>query len=332
MAATSDNEVYESRNLWLEEKLPGFHEMYLGSNDQPLDGKIYVMYHGTTRTAAEQIKKYGFKQSSHGMLGRGVYVSRDIEKAARYPMEDKSDQVILKLRVNVGRVKKIDYQNHPLQKTWHEEGYDTAWVPPNCGMVKSGLEEDCVWDPKRIKVIDTVRAPGVPPDNGVCEPEEIWSEETSPGFRNRYLLSNDSPVDGKIHIMYHGTTFAKAKKYIKKGFKQSMHGILGKGIYVTRDESKAARYPLGDKTNQVILELRVNVGRVYKVDHRGDPMQRTWSTQYDSAWVPAYCGMAKSGLERDCIWNPSRVKVVGIVEASARYLHYLQTLLAECQI
>uniref|UniRef100_A0A8C5N0X2 Poly [ADP-ribose] polymerase n=1 Tax=Leptobrachium leishanense TaxID=445787 RepID=A0A8C5N0X2_9ANUR len=121
--------------------------------------QIYVMYHGTTVAAAIQIIMNGFSQSKDGMLGRGVYVSRNQDKAARYPLGDQSDQVILKLRVNVGKVKKIDRQYNLMQKTWHDHGYDTAWVPAYCGMVKSGLEEDCVWDPKRIKVVGIVQAP-----------------------------------------------------------------------------------------------------------------------------------------------------------------------------
>ena len=36
-------------------------------------------------------------------------------------------------------------------------GYDTAWVPPHCGMVPSGLEEDCVYDTKRIVVLRRVQ-------------------------------------------------------------------------------------------------------------------------------------------------------------------------------
>ncbi|RXM90736.1 hypothetical protein EOD39_21898 [Acipenser ruthenus] len=92
------------------------------------------------------------------MLGQGVYVSRDFNKASRYPLNlpDKERRV-LKLRVNVGKVKKIDRQRHPMQKTWHDHGYDTAWVPPNCGMVPSGLEEDCIWDPNRIKVMEVMK-------------------------------------------------------------------------------------------------------------------------------------------------------------------------------
>ena len=50
----------------------------------------------------------------------------------------------LECLVHVGKVKRIDAINHPMQKTWSLLGYDTAWVPPHCGMVPSGLEEGCV--------------------------------------------------------------------------------------------------------------------------------------------------------------------------------------------
>uniref|UniRef100_A0A3Q4GRC4 Poly [ADP-ribose] polymerase n=1 Tax=Neolamprologus brichardi TaxID=32507 RepID=A0A3Q4GRC4_NEOBR len=124
----------------------------------PEDDKIYVMYHGTTSANARSILASGFRRSSGGMLGRGVYLSRDLEKASRYPIDHpEDDRVVIKVRVNVGKVKAINRQNHPLQKTWHDHGYDTAWVPPNCGMVKSGLEENCVWDPERITIIDTIK-------------------------------------------------------------------------------------------------------------------------------------------------------------------------------
>ncbi|KAI5103900.1 GCRV inducedprotein 2i [Silurus meridionalis] len=88
------------------------------------------------------------------MLGRGVYLSRDFNKAAKYPLHNRNQALaVIQVNVRVGKVKMIDYQGHPLQKTWHQHGYDTAWVPPNCGMVASGLEEDCVYDPSRIQVL-----------------------------------------------------------------------------------------------------------------------------------------------------------------------------------
>uniref|UniRef100_A0A3P8S4Z1 Poly [ADP-ribose] polymerase n=1 Tax=Amphiprion percula TaxID=161767 RepID=A0A3P8S4Z1_AMPPE len=125
--------------------------------ESPQNDKTYVMYHGTTRKNAQSIIKSGFRQSADGMLGQGVYLSRDLQKASRYPLEEREhNRVVLKVRVNVGEVVVINYQHHPLQKTWHDAGYDTAWVPPNCGMVKSGLEENCVWDPNRIQIIKAI--------------------------------------------------------------------------------------------------------------------------------------------------------------------------------
>uniref|UniRef100_A0A3B3C4B8 PARP catalytic domain-containing protein n=1 Tax=Oryzias melastigma TaxID=30732 RepID=A0A3B3C4B8_ORYME len=119
---------------------------------KPRDGRTYVMYHGTTGANAGSIRNNGFRRSSNGMLGPGVYLSRDLEKARRYPIDHPDeDRVIIKVKVNVGRVIVIKYQNHHLQQTWSSNGYDSAWVPPNCGMVNSGLEENCIWDPSRIQ-------------------------------------------------------------------------------------------------------------------------------------------------------------------------------------
>ncbi|XP_061420149.1 uncharacterized protein LOC133350138 [Lethenteron reissneri] len=132
----------------------------LQRGESPKDDRRYIMYHGTDAQGAHGILAQGFRRSARGMLGPGVYVSRDIEKARRYPIgKPENVKVILKLRVNVGRVKKIDGQDHPLRLTWHDEGYDTAWVPRGCGMVTSELEEDCVWDPERITVVGVEEAP-----------------------------------------------------------------------------------------------------------------------------------------------------------------------------
>lgn len=157
--------------MWAEDDLGPGSPPCLQSFIQPQEGKIYRMYHGTSRKAAEVIKASGFKQSATGMLGRGVYLSRDLEKASRYPMDKNlpvDQRVVLRVTVNVGKVKKIDSQNHPMRMTWRDHGYDTAWCPPGCGMVSSGLEEDCVWDPKRITIIDEIR-PKVGLSGAHCE-------------------------------------------------------------------------------------------------------------------------------------------------------------------
>ncbi|XP_036381256.1 grass carp reovirus (GCRV)-induced gene 2p [Megalops cyprinoides] len=137
-------------------------DQHLQAEQEPKSGRLYTMYHGTKVQVARNIIRDGFRQSADGMLGPGVYVSRNQKKAERYPLNSPvTDRVVLKLRVDVGKVKRIDTDNHPLQKSWHSQGYDTAWVPPNCGMraVPSGLEEDCVWDPKRVEVVDIALAP-----------------------------------------------------------------------------------------------------------------------------------------------------------------------------
>ncbi|CAL8316684.1 unnamed protein product [Arctogadus glacialis] len=124
---------------------------------QPNCGRTYVMYHGTTRTIANAILSEGFRQSADGMLGPGVYLSRDLNKARGYPFNTPdSERVVFRVKVNVGNVIAINYQCHPRQNNWHDRRYgevfDTAWCPPNCGMTRSGMEEDCVWDPNRIKI------------------------------------------------------------------------------------------------------------------------------------------------------------------------------------
>ncbi|XP_063058597.1 grass carp reovirus (GCRV)-induced gene 2o [Engraulis encrasicolus] len=129
----------------------------LSANDEPKSGGTYTMFHGTHLSHAKTIISNGFQQSKDGLLGAGVYVSRNKDKAKCYPLkEDVKNKVVFKLKVDVGKVKKIDSDNHPMQKSWHQNGYDCAWVPPhsNISSIKSGREEDCVWDPKRITIVD----------------------------------------------------------------------------------------------------------------------------------------------------------------------------------
>ncbi|XP_036444796.1 LOW QUALITY PROTEIN: grass carp reovirus (GCRV)-induced gene 2e [Colossoma macropomum] len=302
--------------MWAEDDLgPGVP--CLQSYTEPVDGKIYIMYHGTSRFAAQQIMAYGFRPSKNGMLGPGVYLSRDLNKASRYPLNlPEHEKVVLRVWANVGRVKKIDYQGHPLQKTWHCHGYNTAWCPPLCGMVPSGLEEDCVWDPSRIQIIDAIypKLQYVSNDCSFLYPSLdfiMWAEDDlGPGVP--CLQSYTEPVDGKIYRMYHGTSRYAAQQIMASGFKQSANGMLGPGVYLSRDLNKASRYPLNlPEHERVVLRVWVNVGRVKKIDYQGHPLQKTWHYHgYDTAWCPPLCGMVPSGLEEDCVWDPSRIQVI----------------------
>ncbi|XP_054463250.1 uncharacterized protein LOC129098288 [Anoplopoma fimbria] len=467
---------------------------------EPINNRRYSMYHGTTKETAKLILKNGFRRSPDGMLGCGVYLSRDVKKASRYPIDhDDCDKAVIKVVVNVGKVIAINYQGHPRQKTWHDPRYgpvfDTAWVPPNCGMVKSGLEEDCVWDPDRIKVLKTINprrvqpigggARGLPPsqiltnshlkphnnkfrkeltrqavedyeqeppktmpskcvqrtpyrqvtegkgriqdpgprgvsgarpktpvrssrepypkpppseeeEDGESEYEaeredsegtdggQISIEYQAPdrmkdlrinpwaqrnqrritrkltkGFINEvdfmilhpntttteqiqetmrrdpdtimqceraeddfalpsgvFLLGLSAPIDNGRYVMYHGTTKQNAHSILTYGFRQSSDGMLGCGVYLSRDEKKASRYPIGFRDcDKAIIKVEVNVGKVITISYQGHPRQKTWHDPrygpvFDTACVPANCGMVKSGLEEDCVWDPNRIEIL----------------------
>ena len=66
------------------------------------------MYHGTSHAAADLIMQEGFKRSTDGMLGPGVYLSRDVQKTRPYAVEGLAllgiPGVIFKCRVRVGKV------------------------------------------------------------------------------------------------------------------------------------------------------------------------------------------------------------------------------------
>ena len=130
--------------------------------EQAKDGGLYIMYHGTSPEVAALIEQGGFKASTQGLLGPGVYVSRDVRKCRKY------GSTILEVIVKVGKVCRAD--KHPdlipdgygTDAPWHDKGgYDTAWVPPDCpasvfmgAHYREGLvEEDCVWDAGRVSVL-----------------------------------------------------------------------------------------------------------------------------------------------------------------------------------
>ena len=74
-----------------------------------------------------------------------------------------------------------------MMKTWSLLGYDTAWVPKGLGVTPSGLEEDCVYDPARIKVVRRVRIKEV----------NANSSSKSPSLRGLFGQQPDSPPASK---------------------------------------------------------------------------------------------------------------------------------------
>ncbi|KAM6965970.1 uncharacterized protein LKV04_018480 [Tautogolabrus adspersus] len=300
---------------------------------EPESGKTYVMYHGTTSQAARSIMTTGFRRSADGMLGPGVYLSRDLEKASRYPIKHpEHDRVVIKVVTNVGKVIAINRQRHPRQKNWHNSGYgevfDTAWVPPNCGMVPSGLEENCVWDPNRIQIITAIKPLPSSAGYGAHGYMYIYLFYIAAGSNSQWAEDDfwvllaavrpvlPEPISGKRYVMYHGTSSQNAESILEKGFERSTKGMLGPGVYLSRDLKKASRYPIDHpEHDKVVIRVVVNVGRVIVIDCQGHPRQMTWQDAsygevYDTAWVPPNCGMVKSGLEENCVWDPNRIKIM----------------------
>ena len=110
-----------------------------------------VMYHGTHHDYADRIQSHGFTPSTGGMLGPGVYCSRDPNKAYNYgPGKHGDNGVILKLLVTVGKVHAIRQASQRNGSWQHETNADTAWVVP--GVQPSG-EEDCVKNLSQLRVI-----------------------------------------------------------------------------------------------------------------------------------------------------------------------------------
>lgn len=115
------------------------------------DRKSLTMFHGTSESSARAILRMReLLPSDTGLLGRGIYCSRNVEKAQHY------GPVVLELVVHVGKVAVITKAHHPLQKCWQAQGFDSAWIPAGCKVSKSNLEEHCVADPKRVLVVGVV--------------------------------------------------------------------------------------------------------------------------------------------------------------------------------
>ena len=115
-----------------------------------------TFYHATTEENALCIQEHGFviPDGPGGLLGRGIYCTSTLKKAMDY-LKGPYGGVILQLKIDLGNCKQL-VENDPMMKTW-QNNYDSAWAPfsaVNPG--DKGKEENCVKDPKRIKVIAVI--------------------------------------------------------------------------------------------------------------------------------------------------------------------------------
>eukprot|EP00438_Fugacium_kawagutii_P018681 Skav217886 [mRNA] locus=scaffold67:153127:154440:+ [translate_table: standard] len=92
---------------------------------------------------------------------------------------------------------------------------------------------------------------------------------------------------GKVETVFHGTSKEAAKAILKEGFNPSKDGLLGKGVYVTTDPSKAKAFAGKDGD---VLRVAANLGHVQTVDARAARKhgfsETAWHKTHDAAFVP----------------------------------------------
>ena len=109
------------------------------------------VYHGTSSVAAEAIMDSGFRPSSDGMLGPGLYVTTDRSKAVSFAKKHGDEGRVIVGRAQFGNVAVVDAtgaRRGGYAETAWQRSNDTAFVPRGEGVARP---EHCVKDPARVK-------------------------------------------------------------------------------------------------------------------------------------------------------------------------------------
>lgn len=126
----------------------------------------------------------------------------------------------------------------------------------------------------------------------------------SPAFSTKLSGAHHSSRE----TMYHGTSMLGADSILGHGFKASEHGLLGTGMYLTTDKSKAGRY--GPK----LLTCSVDVGRKCCIDRRDHPDRDTWPESCDTKWIPDHAVHQWTSQQGDvyCVRDVSRIAIINV--------------------
>lgn len=314
--------------------------------------EVYIMYHGTASNNVKSILQNGFRVSSGGMLGPGVYASRDMAKTHAY------GDTTLKLIVYIGKVQKVNTTQGPETTAWQTD-YDTAWVPR--GIVNSGRQENCVKDPRRIEIL------------GVCRGFELLSADVQIMTRDyssktnssttqydraerhllqsllaKFKLDNETPLKPVARNFGAGSgananppqkrgqrgNRSVFQKRTGSGFDQRVF-VMYTGTSVANAKAYAENGPqttdlpavLGEgiyvtrkideakKQGRVTLKLLAYPGFARGVKSVDDPKKTKWHEDFTSAWI----GAANIGIvagsfsdEINCIASKQHVRVLGI--------------------
>lgn len=108
------------------------------------------------------------------------------------------------------------------------------------------------------------------------------------------------------------------------GFRLSKGGMLGAGVYMSTDLSKARSYPQRwcpsaksrvpvPDDERVVLELKVQCQKTIIIERLSHPWQQGWQGEgcFDSAFVPT--GVVPSGRTETCVKHPDQILSVEVV-------------------
>lgn len=111
------------------------------------------LFHGTTSSNAASIRAKGFKPSTTGRLGSGVYLTVRESAVAIAEHRGGDANSVIEVDVDLGRVKILPGSSTESSTVWSSQGYRSCrtehpgWA--GCGP----FPEWCVHDPSRVKVV-----------------------------------------------------------------------------------------------------------------------------------------------------------------------------------
>ena len=172
------------------------------------------MWHGTSSAAGmEIVRAQRFKPSAKGLLGPGIYLSRNRRKAEHYRRKAGDDGVMLRCRARMGACKTL-VKRDPLMKTWHDEidpklgyHYNSAFAPEGVTKIRGqpSREEHCIFNPDRIDRIEIFDGPGAG-----AGPEFWPSEPVAVGDGPAWFWFGDSAAGRQTVAIPYGLREARA--------------------------------------------------------------------------------------------------------------------------
>jgi hypothetical protein len=91
----------------------------------------------------------------------------------------------------------------------------------------------------------------------------------------------------------------------------SRGGGLGKGVYVTRSEQKAAWYSDRPGNDGVVIKLKVALGTYAEINEQGTLFRGHGHGAW-AVWLCIFTAGAIGVREKNCIADPSRIEIVGL--------------------